>query len=294
MKTMSVIIVTYNSQDLIEKCLTHLFLHNDIGNDLEVVIVDNSSEEVSKEMFAFIEMKFPNQVKLIKNDKNGGYGQGNNLGVIHASGDYIAIMNPDITMTEPLFLDALRNLQSDEQLGILGYKQMGGYNLSFYIRREFFIPVLILFLTKILNRLNIFSSRFMFVSGAYFFMSKKSFERIGFFDENLFLYCEESDITQRMLKSGLKIKYDKNKSYIHEIDQRTEMSDSSFKIMLESTLYYLEKFSFSKNNYVKKLLFELYFKKLVFTFLNKKETKNILSKQIKILKSFEVKQAEGN
>jgi Predicted glycosyltransferases len=142
MKSLSIIIVTYNSQDLIEKCLSHLFLHNDIGDELQVIIVDNSNVNVSKEMFDFVETKFPERILLIKNDKNGGYGQGNNLGISHAEGKYIAIMNPDITMTEPLFKNVLEKFENNNKLGMLAYKQYGGFDLSFYIRQEFTFPLI--------------------------------------------------------------------------------------------------------------------------------------------------------
>ena len=100
-KRVSVIIVTYNSEKHIYDCLSSIYRYNDIGDLLEVIIVDNNS--CNKDlMFESINRLYP-QTKLIDNPKNGGYGQGNNMGVKNSLGDIILIMNPDVRMVEPLF-----------------------------------------------------------------------------------------------------------------------------------------------------------------------------------------------
>ena len=94
----SVIIVTYNHREYMEDCLSSV-----LANDpLEVIVVDNNSADGTAE---FIEKSFP-QVKLIKSSKNLGYGGGNNLGVKHAKGEYVVILNPD-TRVEKYFLRLL-------------------------------------------------------------------------------------------------------------------------------------------------------------------------------------------
>ncbi len=281
MKLLSVIIVTYNSQDLIEKCLNSIFANNDIGDKLQIIIVDNSAQIVSNQMFDFIESRFPNKVMLLKNDRNGGYGQGNNLGIKQSLGKYIAIMNPDITMTEPLFAYAINYFVKTEKLGMLGFKQYGAFDLSYYIRQEFIFPLITPIITKFLNKVNIFSSRYMYLSGAFLFVEKESFYEIGLFDENIFLYCEESDITKRILNAGMLIRFEKSKSYIHEIDGRLEMSDSSFKFLLDSIMYYLTKFSFNKKSFLNKTLLEFRFKKMVYSLLNNRDMVASLEMQIK-------------
>lgn len=280
MKLLSVIIVTYNSQHLIEKCLDNLFLHNDINNALEVIIVDNSKNENSINMFTFIASKYHSKVILIKNDRNGGYGQGNNIGIKAAKGKYIAIMNPDITMTEPLFNDAISKFENNQNLSIIGYKQMGAYDLSFFIRPEYFFPLLGSILTKFSNKINFFDKNHMFLSGAFFFARKQCFEIIGFFDENLFLNCEEPDITLRVLALKKDILFEKRKKYIHEIEGRKIMSETSFRFLLESFLYYLDKYSFNKKIFLKKMLFELKIKKIIFNILGKKDFEKKLESHI--------------
>lgn len=281
MKQLSIIIVTYNSNNYIKHCLDSIFHYNDIGQDLEVIIVDNSSEAVSFQLHSLIIDTYLNKVKFIKNDRNGGYGYGNNIGIKNAVGKYIAIMNPDVTMTQPLFFDAIQQFEKDKNLGILGYKQYGAFNLSFFFRQEYFIPILTPALTKICNRANWYIETQMYLSGAYFFTKKDAFDKIGNFDENIFLYCEEPDITNRFLNAGFSIKYDSSKSYRHEIDGRTEMSNSGFKYLLDSYLYYLEKFSFSKHKFLFKLKIELKFKKIVYKILGNRERELAIDDHLK-------------
>lgn len=284
MKLISVIIVTFNSNDIIEKCINNLFLHNDIDDSIEVIIVDNSTSEISAKMFGLLEEQFPQQLKLIKNDHNGGYGQGNNLGIAHASAPILAIMNPDIILTEPLFKTVLFHFDKQNNLGMLAFKQCGGSNLSFYFRPEYYFPFLTSLVTKFCNYFNFFSKKTMFLSGAFLFINKKEFQEIECFDQNLFLYLEESDITKRFLKINIDVIYNKSKSYIHEIDGRSEMSNYSYKIFVNSLIYYLNKFSFKSNFFIKALYFELKFKTLIYLVIGKKELSLAIREQIEVLK----------
>jgi GT2 family glycosyltransferase len=288
-KKLSIIIVTYNSQLYIKKCLDSIFKYNDVGAFLEVIVVDNSPKEMAAQLSALIQEYYPNQVKFIKNDKNGGYGQGNNLGIQQALGKYIAIMNPDITLTESLFQDAIQRLEADSRLGIIGYKQIGGLDLAFYFRPEFYFPILTVLLTKVCNTLGVFNQKFMFLSGAFFFTKKASFEKVGNFDENFFLYCEESDVTNRFLKSGFSMHYNGSKSYLHEMDSREKMSPAGFQYFLNSVLYYLGKFSFSKERYLSKLIFDLQFKKLLYTVRSDSKNKDIVEEHLKQIYAYKQK-----
>lgn len=269
MVRISIIIVTYNSQKYIDNCLRSLYNFNDIGDELEVIIVDNSSFEICDSMFSYIKANFKQDIKLIHNEKNGGYGQGNNIGVEIAKGEIIAIMNPDIIHTESLFIKVLSLFTNNQKLGMLGFKQLGGKELSFYIRQEFQKPIITSFLIKMYNKFNWFTAGKMYLSGAYFFTSKDVFRRIGLFDENIFLYCEESDVTQRLNRYNFEIKFEASKSYIHDIDGRDDTSLQTLYWLLASTKYYCEKYSFSFSKFQANCRKELLFKKRIFKIIGR-------------------------
>src|SRR3989344_650392 len=90
---LSILILNYNSKGLLKQAVrsidaTELSLH------YEIIIVDNASQDGSVDM---IEHDLPH-VRLIKSPHNLGYGGGNNLGIRHARGEYILVINPDVTV----------------------------------------------------------------------------------------------------------------------------------------------------------------------------------------------------
>ena len=134
-KKLSIVIVTYNSGALIEGCLNSIFIHNDIDTALEVIVVDNDSADYAT-TFASIEKKYGESVTLIRNVENGGYGQGNNIGIKAASAPIVLIMNPDVTLFAPVFRKALLQFR-DIKLGILGMQQYEKVGM----RRQSFLPL---------------------------------------------------------------------------------------------------------------------------------------------------------
>ena len=99
MKELSVVIVTYNSEPDIYGCLDALFAHNDIGDALEIIVVDNNSRDFTH-MRDEIARLYGEKVIVLSNSKNGGYGQGNNIGIRHATSPVIMIMNPDVRIIQ--------------------------------------------------------------------------------------------------------------------------------------------------------------------------------------------------
>ena len=97
----SFVIVTYNSHSLIIDCLESIFKYNDIGENLEVIVVDNSSSEQDK-MFSDISNRYGERVTLIDSGKNGGYGFGNNIGISRSHSDIVIVMNPDVRFVRPI------------------------------------------------------------------------------------------------------------------------------------------------------------------------------------------------
>ncbi len=116
MKKISTVIVTYNSEAHIYDCLDSLFKYNDIGDDLEVIVVDNCSQKFT-DMKDRIENKYAKSVTVISNLCNGGYGQGNNVGIKASHAPIIMIMNPDVRLVMPVFHDCWRIMNERPKIG---------------------------------------------------------------------------------------------------------------------------------------------------------------------------------
>ncbi len=243
----SYIIVAFNSDHLIEDCIKSIIRFNNKLDEFEIIVVDNSFDEKNL-LTKYICDKYNYIVKYIPN-QNLGYGNGNNIGINLACGEIICIINPDVRFLQP-FLNDINALFQDTNTALVGFKQLGGSSLSFYLKPEYAIPLINSFLVKICNKFDFFCSRFFFLSGACFFISKNIFMEIGYFDENIFMYHEESDISNRLKNKNYKIKYIKNIKYDHLIGDRTDISIRQLEIYFISLKYYLEKYKFNVRLYL--------------------------------------------
>lgn len=254
MKKLSVIIVTYNSEKDIYDCLNSIYSHCDIPVDeLEVIVVDNNSKEVDI-MFETIRKEHGNNVVLIKNSENGGYGQGNNVGIKHASAPIILIMNPDVRLTSASFQTVLDHFEKDSKLSMYGMKQLlddGSVSMNTFNCSNLMNGYLGTLLTGLCNRRDIYIPRWMYFSGSCFYIRKSMFEAIGLFDESIFMYGEENDIHHRMkTKFGAHFFYNKNIKYQHLTIERKPDKKTEDKMLL-SNIQVNEKFGYSKKKTIR-------------------------------------------
>ncbi|MCK9509120.1 MAG: glycosyltransferase, partial [Pigmentiphaga sp.] len=194
LKKITIIIVSCNSEHHIFDCIASIYKYNDIGDALELIVVDNNSKHVD-DMFSSIEKQFGKDIILISNKTNGGYGQGNNIGIRKASGSIILIMNPDVRLVQPIFIKALAHFEKSKvvMLGMVQMVSSDKRGLSFISKFSKY-PIWEILETVLGNKLLHYNQKSMFFSGACFFIRKNTFEEIGLFDEEIFLYGEENDI----------------------------------------------------------------------------------------------------
>ncbi len=98
MKKISAIIVAYKNGEILKDALDSIHCFNDIGDDLEVVVVDNGPQD--GKIRAWVSGS-----DIYLETDNHGFGEGNNRGAEVASGEILAFLNPDICRVEPLFRD---------------------------------------------------------------------------------------------------------------------------------------------------------------------------------------------
>ena len=218
MKRLSIIIVTYKSENDIYDCLSSVWENCDLKHEeLEIIVVDNSPD--STLMFSQLRERYGRNVMLIKNTHNGGYGQGNNVGIRQATAPVIMIMNPDVRLMEPILKTVVQAFEQDDSLCMYGIKQMLSthkksplsYDCSYCMN-----GYLASLLTPICNRINFFIPKYMYFSGSCFFISKNKFEQVGLFDESIFMYGEEDDIHWRMKQHyGPQFVFNSKLHYIH-------------------------------------------------------------------------------
>ena len=114
----SIIIVNYNTKQLLKDCLNSIYEHTE-NISFEVIVSDNGSKDGSIEM---LKAEFP-QVILIENNANLGFGKANNKGLAIAKGKYIFYLNSDTILLNnavKLFFDYFEENGKKENIGALG------------------------------------------------------------------------------------------------------------------------------------------------------------------------------
>lgn len=234
----SIIIVTYNSIDLIIDCLNSIFKYNDIGNSLEVIIADNASDDQDN-MFDLVRREFVNhKIKLYNTGENGGYGKGNNFGIAHAKADLIIIMNPDVRFVSPIFNRIIEEFK-DPELGMAGLEFVDGSS-PYYFKPEHNTLLRSMFMHYYIKRRK-YNSKLMYMSGSLLIFNRSIFIAAGKYDENIFMYYEEPDITNRILNIGKKVKWLKGIMVLHLAHGR-RFNENLTNINNNSFEYYCNKY----------------------------------------------------
>lgn len=209
----SVIIVNYNGGEAVIACLESVFDH--INPDCEVIVVDNASSDGSA---AKIEARFPD-AKVIRNQENLGFGVGNNIGAARASGEFLVFLNPD-TLVQPNWLNGLTEALDAEPDGGLATSKIlmaGDPGLINTCGNQVHLSGLTL-CRGLRSSSKLFTSEeeVAAVSGAAFAMPRRLFEELGGFDEDMFLYIEDTDLSLRARLAGLRCVYTPNSVVLHD------------------------------------------------------------------------------
>lgn len=261
----SIIIVAYVNIEDIKNCIESIGKYNDAGENVEIIVVDNSP---NMKLYEFVQQHYP-FVSLIKNE-NTGFGDANNKGAEIAKGDILFFLNPDTILVEPLFQHIVQRMQ-DSTIGILGFnllksnlKKNSSYN---WIDKEglFYNQIM-----KIFKKLNYFNGEKMYIEGANMILRKEVFDAAGRFDKNLFMYFEEQDLSKRVLKLGYKSVYDASHSLIH-LQGGSSSSETSLMHELNSLKYYCNKYDINFQQRVAKKIRAMKLKKFIFKFINQEK-----------------------
>ena len=203
----SIIIVNYNTCPLTCACIDSIF-QNVHSCKFEVILVDNASSDNS---IIEIKRRYASSVKLIASDYNLGFGRANNLGVKHAFGQYLFLLNSDTILRNDPFVYFFEFFHTRENIGALGaylkdgngvYTKSGGnfYSMSKYlmigIKRFFFVP------SNEEIPLSNDSCEVEYVIGADLFIRKELFEEIGMFNKHIFMYFEDVEFCKRLHDAG--------------------------------------------------------------------------------------------
>ncbi len=215
---LSIVIVSFNTRDLLRECLASLDA-NSRGMSKEVFVIDNVSRDDSAGM---VEREFP-WVTLIRSKVNLGFAGANNAAFRLATGRYIVLLNPDAFLKVGALQRAAEHMEADPRIGIGGARLIGRDG-SWQPSARLFPSPLNEFLTLSGLSGRHPSSRFFgrfdrtwanpeegadadWVPGAFCMVRRDALETVGYFDESFFLYYEEVDLCRRFKKAGYRVRY---------------------------------------------------------------------------------------
>jgi GT2 family glycosyltransferase len=206
---LSIVIVNWNTRELLRDCLASVFAG--VGAlAVEVLVVDNASNDGSSEM---VRQEFPH-AEVIENAKNLGFAGGNNVALRRAVGRYVMLLNTDTLLHGEVLPEAVAWLDARPEVGVLGPKVLNADRSvqascsAFPSLRHLTLQTL--GLTRI-ARLDTYrmtgwdrmtERQVDVISGAAMFVRRAAMDEVGLLDEAFFFYGEETDWCHRFAKAG--------------------------------------------------------------------------------------------
>jgi len=218
--SVSVIIVTWNAEDIIKDCLQSVFATK--YPNLEIIIVDNNSQDHTLSKVKKMQKKL---FKLITNGQNLGFPKAINQGLRVATGDYLLLLNADASLPADFFQKAEAFFADYPEAAVMGPKLAdpdGTPQGSVFPEpsveatfREFWLGQKNLTAKYSPSPENKRPVSVNAISGACMFFPRRTLEKIGLFTESVFMYYEDLDYCRRIRRSGWNIYFNPQITVTH-------------------------------------------------------------------------------
>lgn len=184
---LDIIVTTHNSSRVINNCLNKINF-----TKYQVFVVDNASSDNTLEI---VRNNFP-QVKIIANNKNWGYGRGNNLALKQVDKPFALILNPDCFIFEDDLAKVIAMMEANSQIAIGAPLVLNYYPLQEADKLQE-IAVVEGNINGDIQSPNSHIKFVKYIMGACIILRMEFFKQVGFFDEKIFLYYEDDEICFR-------------------------------------------------------------------------------------------------
>jgi N-acetylglucosaminyl-diphospho-decaprenol L-rhamnosyltransferase len=226
MVTLDIVIVNWNSGELLRNCLNSIGKSNQKGLLVNIIVIDNNSKDGSLDKIS----STVNYVR-IKQNTNIGFAKACNVGLLQSRGEYVLFLNPDTEVRENTFQKAVTKMNEQKNIAVLGVKYINDSgNIApscsrFPKVRYYFYDIIglsklfpkIFFHATLIKTMNYLKSAYVDeVSGAFFFCRKSVIDELGGFDERFFVYYEELDLAYRIKQIGGEVFYDADNEIYHK------------------------------------------------------------------------------
>ncbi len=253
---LAILVLNYNTKYLLNDCLTSLFKILNPDADAKVILIDNASKDGSVEM---VKKKFP-EVKIIENQQNLGYSSGNNVGLKKVKADFYLLLNSDTLVLKDSLIN-LVNFAKNSDFGIISCKlifkngefQPNAGDFPFGFALFNWISGMDGLLESLginvpsfhINNVGYYekSKKVGWVSGTAMLIKSETISRIGYLDEDIFMYGEDVEYCYRALRNGINTGWTNSATIVHI--QGGSSKDANFKQWLgefKGILYIYKKY----------------------------------------------------
>ena len=247
---LSIIIVSWNTRDLLEECLQSIVAETVDADSVHIVVVDNASADGSPDV---VRERFP-EVELICNRVNVGFAAANNQAYAACKGRYILLLNPDTKLYRGSIATLMNFMEAHPKAGASGPMLLnsdGSLQLSCYpeptLAREAWRLMHLDAIKPIAGyRMSRWdrsrARRVDVIMGACLLLRRTALEQVGFLDEGYFIYSEEVDLLHRLANAGWETWWVPESRVVHYGGQSTRQVKTAMFIRLyEAKLRYFRK-----------------------------------------------------
>ncbi len=214
----SVIVLNFNGERVLRKCLDSVFNLNNSHDSYEVIVVDNASQDLSRKILE--EYSNKKNLKIVYSSDNLGFSKGNNLGIKHAKGEYIALLNNDCTTSQDWLTELIKTAEGDRKIFAVSSKLLLGeaeekksakiQNAGTTVFQDGYGRDRGAVIGKGKQDYELDKNQYnkeeeVYAACAAAVLYRKDvLEKIGFLDESFFMYYEDVEISERARLSGYK------------------------------------------------------------------------------------------
>ncbi|MDA7704908.1 glycosyltransferase family 2 protein [Rickettsiales bacterium] len=213
-KEVTIIILTYKSSHIVCNAIDKI-----IEKGYRIIIVDNGSND---DIATILQQNYPNsKIELILLEKNVGFSKGNNVALKMVKTKYSLLLNPDAIITE----DSIDNMVIEADK----YKDVAMVNPIFFSEEEPNKDQIVARIKDVKNDIEYIK----FICCGASLMKMSIFNKIGFLDENIFLYAEDDEISHRVIDNNYKNILVKNAicSHINQASVKTENKWQKYRLI---------------------------------------------------------------
>lgn len=255
---MDVLVLNYNDSKTTISFLEYMREYKCVQ---KILVVDNCSSDDS---FMKLRNYSDDRIEVVRTDRNGGYGYGNNFGIRHLEkygcSDYVLLANPDTIIEENVLIKMEMFLATNTDYAMVA-PFMCDANGNKQFNTAFRVPELLEYIWSISSTVSKFAKGFYYknitteqisikdvgaLSGSLFMMNKQHMLKNGMYDENIFLYCEEVVLGLKFKKANLKVALLEDEIFIHNhsvsISKAYTSEIKRKKILHKSKLYVIKNY----------------------------------------------------